>query len=236
MKALILALFLITASFSQDNPDSMPVVRTELHCFYENLCDTLTVQQQAQLEPAAPIGLYIYNEDAGRRELVSDTFESNWIKGNDIVSFEVYNSTESSLRGNVFLNIWPKLWENFENASDYRIGYSIDFTMENGAKKIHQNVLTPDDTLIYKDYMELYLYDDFHQQIDVWYSHVEPDAYNDETILTSIKFTAGKKYEAIDGEILLTAFFYKKDGSEFDEAGNYIGNTKVSVLVKDLNH
>lgn len=232
MKQLILTVLLLAVL---TNPQDKTRLGAEFIRLFHSLTNAAFRQELLLSEPVSPIGLYIYNENSGRRELAGETSDSAWIKGTDIVSFEVYNSSEAFLRGNVFLNIWPKLWESWEHSSDYRIGYTIDFTLNNGTKKIHQNVVTPDDTLIWKDYIELYLYDDLHQQIDVWYSHVEPEDYTDETILTSVKFTAGREFEAIDDEILLTAYFYKKDGSEFDSEGNYTGNTCVRVLIRNKN-
>jgi len=92
-------------------------------------------------------------------------------------------------------------------------------------------LIEPEDTLEYKKYMEFYMYDDYHQTPGVWYSHVEQSAYNSDTILTSIKFTAGQEYDKIDGKVTLTAFIYDPAAGQFDKAGNYTGSAYYSIDV-----
>lgn len=220
MNSLILIICLTLGLSYKSVPDTYNNIYSSA-VTYNNLCST----------PVCDIGLYIYDETKGARIRAGERYESLWTPAADIESFEVYTSLSDYIRGNVFLNIWPDIWESFSDHSNYRIGYCIDFTMDNGKTKVHQNVLTPDDTLVYKDYLELYVYDDLHQKINVWYSHVEPDDYNEDTILTSIKLTTGVQYEMIDDIITLTAFVYNRDMSEFDSDGSYTGSTKVSVNI-----
>ncbi len=176
-------------------------------------------------------GIYIYNEAKSRREFVEKTYESAWVKGKDIMCFEAINTHEPTIQGQVFKYLWEPVWFATEEASRYRIGYCVDFTLDGGSKKVHKMILEPKDTLEYKDYMEFYLYDDYHQTPGVWYSHVEQQAYNENTLLTSIKFTAGKKVEAIDGEVTLTAFIYDPAAGQFDASGNYTGSSFWTIKV-----
>lgn len=183
-------------------------------------------------------GIYIYNEEKGRREFVEDLYESKWESGKDIMCFEVINTHEETIPGKVFKYLWEPIWFATEEASHYRIGYCIDFTLNNkesgGKTKVHKMILEPDDTLEYKEYMEFYLYDDYHQTPGVWYSHVEQSQYGDDTLLTSIKFTAGKNVAAIDGEVTLTAFMYDPEAKQFDASGDFTGSSKQTITVKNI--
>mgnify|MGYP000010324210 FL=1 len=175
-------------------------------------------------------GLYIYDEASGARRFVDRTYASTWEKGRDIMCFEVFNTREASLPGKVFKYMWEPVWFTPDDAAKYRIGYAVDFTLKDGTK-IHKMLIEPEDTLEYKKYMEFYMYDDYHQTPGVWYSHVEQSAYNSDTILTSIKFTAGQEYDKIDGKVTLTAFIYDPAAGQFDKAGNYTGSVYYSIDV-----
>ena len=60
--------------------------------------------------------MYIYNKDSGYREKASDVYESTWVKGQDIVSFESFATDVDrfSLSGSNFKNEWEKYWNTFE--------------------------------------------------------------------------------------------------------------------------
>ena len=51
------------------------------------------------------------------------------------------------------------------------------------------------------------------------------------TLLTSIKLTAGKKVNEISSDILVTAFTY--DNDDFDLDNNYIGISKYQIIIKN---
>ena len=188
-----------------------------------------------------PAGLYYYDESKVARVLVYETYDSAWVKGEDIQCFELFNSNEATIKGQVFQNIWPSVWFAKDTAKDCRIGYAIDFTLTNGTQ-VHKTILEPKDTEEYKNYMELYLYDDYHQTHGVWYSHVEQKAYNADTILTSMKLTAGQQVSEIAGDVNVTGFIYKAGDTlngtakEFDAAGNYIGDNSYTIRVQNTRH
>lgn len=167
-------------------------------------------------------GLYYYDETSNQRKFIEDVYDSKWVSGEDIVCFEVFNTTEKTIPGKIFKNIWEPIWFSTDEAKNYRIGYYVSFELNDGTK-INQPLMEPEDTEVYKDYMEFYMYDDYHQTVGVWYSHVEQKAFNSDTILTSIKFTAGKKVSAIKGDITLTAFLF--------ENGKMISKQDISKII-----
>lgn len=200
-------------------------------------------QQQKQTEPTqnrtmGVCGIYIYNEEKGCREFIENVYESKWESGKDIICFEVINTHEETIPGKVFKHLWEPIWYATEEAFRYRIGYCVDFVIndkQSGQQtKVHKMIMEPDDTLEYKEYMEFYLYDDYHQTPGVWYSHVEQNQYDEDTLLTSIKFTAGKNVAAIDGDVKLTAFIYDPAAGQFDAAGDFTGSSKQTIIVKNI--
>lgn len=176
------------------------------------------------------IGLYKYYGRYKNRELITE-YSNIWQYHQDISSFEVFYTNESSITGNYFQDTFKSYFDNYENIENYKIGYIISFITNNG--EINKMILSPKDTEEFFDYLEVYLYDDYHREKGVWYSHTTKEEYNDETLLTSIKLTAGKNIKEIISDISLTAFTYTyKDIDEFD---NYRGNSKYSIIVKNNN-
>lgn len=177
------------------------------------------------------IGLYVPNKEKNNRELIT-TFKSNWIKGKDITCFEAFATREPVIPNTQFITAWKSYWDNFKDSSEYKIGYFMTLTLDT-SEQLSVRILTPQDTEIYKPYIETYLYDDFHQTPGVFYSHVIPSQLNKDTICTSIKLTAGVKSEKVK-EITLSAFAYQSD-KDFDPATKkYIG--KLSYEIKVLRN
>ena len=176
------------------------------------------------------IGLYKYYGRYKNRELITEYTET-WTYHKDISSFEVFYTNDSSITGNYFQDTFKEYYDKYENIDNYKIGYLISFITNNG--EIKKMILSPKDTEDFFDYLEIYLYDDYHRQKGVWYSHTTEEEYNDETLLTSIKLTAGKNIADIISDISLTVFTYDYD--DFDEENNYRGNSKYSIIVKNNN-
>ena len=176
------------------------------------------------------IGLYKYYGRYKNRELITEYTET-WTYHKDISSFEVFYTNDSSITGNYFQDTFKEYYDKYENIDNYKIGYLISFITNNG--EIKKMILSPKDTEDFFEYLEIYLYDDYHRQKGVWYSHTTEEEYNDETLLTSIKLTAGKNIADIISDISLTVFTYDYD--DFDEENNYRGNSKYSIIVKNNN-
>lgn len=169
-------------------------------------------------EPGTPDKLGLYIADDNERTFV-DKFSSKWIVGNDIDCFEVLASNEKSFSGK-FDKLWQTTWEGFPNTKNVKVGYKLDIHLlsdENSSDKISSDkiisfdVKSPKDVLPYREYIEVYLYDDIH--VSGWYSHLEEDDMNDETIMTSIKMLATEKQSEIE-KIHLTAYLYTTDMPE----------------------
>jgi hypothetical protein len=180
------------------------------------------------------LSLYIYNKGTGLREK-SGGYQSTWVQGKDIVSFEAYATTEDtfSLAGTNFQKKWQSYWNAFDNYENCKIGYVVSFKLKSG-EEIKKTITGPNDVFGYRNYLECYLYDDVNQIQGNWYSHLLDTQVTDATVMTSIKFTAGTDIAQVGDTITLTAFVYStKNKDDFDASGNYIGQTSYTVTVKN---
>lgn len=173
------------------------------------------------------LGLYLYTNSYTNRKLLTE-YSTNWIEGTDLCSLEIYYTTEESIPGTNQKKLWNTYYSNYQNISNYRIGYHISFNTKDN--QIEKNILSPQDTGEIFDYIQLYLYDDINQEDGAWYSHITNEQYNENTILTSIKLTGSSKTNEITSDITLTTFTYDKD--DFDENNNYRGNSKTTITIK----
>jgi len=176
------------------------------------------------------LGLYKYHGRYTDRELITE-FSAPWQYHTDISSFEVYFTNESTIPGSNQIEQIDTYKTNYENIENYRIGYIINFLTNE--KEIHKTILSPKDSEDFFEYLEIYLYDDYHRTPGVWYSHTTEEEFNENTLLTSIKLTAGVNVSQIISDITLTAFTY--DSNDFDNYGNYKGISKYTIIVKKSN-
>lgn len=178
------------------------------------------------------LSLYINHKELGKR-VKSDGYTAPWIMGKDIVSFETYATEDESLTlaGSDFKRVWESYWNSYPNHEICKLGYTIDFILKDGTK-IHQTITGLDDVFGYRDYLECYLYDDVNQIQGNWYSHLLDTQVTDQTVMTSIKLTAGSMIDQVGDKIKLTAFVYSSQ-EDFDAAGDYRGSVSYTVIVKN---
>lgn len=168
------------------------------------------------------LGLYLYTGGYSNKEKLS-TYETTFVSGSDIGSFEVFFTDEEVISGNSFKSLFNSYYDKYVSIDNYKIGYNIEFTLNDGTVNKF-NLLKPDNYL-YGDYFYTYLYDDVHVNDGEFYSHLE--SIDDNTLITSIKIYAVDKIDDVK-KIKLTVFTYDSD-DDFDEDGNYRGISKYSI-------
>lgn len=168
------------------------------------------------------LGLYLYTGSYSNKEKLS-TYETTFVSGSDIGSFEVFFADEEVISGNSFKSLFNSYYDKYANIDNYKIGYNIEFTLKDGTVNKF-NLLEPN-TYLYGDYFYTYLYDDIHVNEGEFYSHLE--SIDDNTLITSIKIYAVDKIDDVE-KIKLTVFTYDSD-DDFDEDGNYRGISKYSI-------
>ena len=157
-------------------------------------------------EPGTPDRIGFYINDGGSRIRITGSHAAPWLKGQDIKCYEAITSEEAVLTGSGFTDIWNTAWNQYSNTQNVKIGYSVIIFLKTG-ESLSYDIKTPADTQKNREYVETYLYDDVHQTPGQWYSHLETADIKEETVATSIKFTAGEKIDEID-KISLTAYLY----------------------------
>ena len=185
--------------------------------------------------PTAPeispdqVGIYIPAEDGTKARILLTEFSAPRTAKRDIDCFEVLASHDERVEGSSFKGIWETAWNAHENAAHTKIGFRIAFDLEDGTR-VEKTILKPGDAKEFYDYLEVYLYDDI-ANAGHWYSHLEDHEITEETVISSIKLTAGSKIAQV-GDILLTAFLYTGEDC-FDAEGNYIGAVSATILITE---
>ena len=185
--------------------------------------------------PGGPdiISLYV------NRTLVTGEYKTTWVTGKDIGVFYAYPMREAGVAKLPFMDLFKLYWNTdlFPNADEYKIGYFLSFTLKS-SEVVEMTIRLPrdcpkDPSAYFYQFIEIYVYDNLHRIPGPTFYHLEESSTFDETIMTSIKLTAGTRSEEVVSA-RLTAFVFKDD-SDFDPAtGRYIGQTSCTIdVLKD---
>ena len=141
----------------------------------------------------------------------------------DIGIFQIYPSNEDNINlttnyGESFYNEWTKY--------NVKLGFNIKYTLSNN-ETISYNIFNPDDAFLHWEYLMNYLYDDYNNRNNSFYSHIEK--LDENTIITSIKLQASYNCSEITN-IKLTVFTYEAEDDFLDN--EYRGNSKYTI---DIN-
>lgn len=161
------------------------------------------------------------------RVRMGDTYTAPWKKGKDIGSFEVIASDEALLDGDFFGDIFGAAWAAFPDAGSCKIGYTLRYTLDDGTE-IRYSMLAPKH-IQHTEFIEVWLYDDYHREPHQFYSHLKDSQMKSDTLITSIKLTAGSRISRVT-DIWLEAFVCASL-DDFDAELNYIGNTSCQIHI-----
>ena len=179
-----------------------------------------------------PIKIALYEGTNGSYSRV-DTFYSKMEALKDIGLFSIILSQDKKVTGNNIKGLYKDYSSQYENFSNYKIGYHIAFSTTDGTT-FSETILKPltFSKFPFSDYLYVWFYDDINNS--GFYSHIEEDEYNENTVMSSIKLMSTKKSEEISSPIELTVFTY--DADDFSESGDYIGISKykISIVKEDV--
>ena len=170
-----------------------------------------------------PISIYqLNNNTLTKLHEFNDTF----VPEKDINSFQIYPSNEEIITlnesfGKSFYNEWSKY-------NNIKLGFNIQFSLDTG-EKINYNIFTPDDTFKEWEYLLNYLYDDYANDGKSFYSHLEMNDYNENTLFTTFKMQASGNVYKINSNIKFSVFTY--DGEDDFLDNNYRGNSIYSINI-----
>ena len=173
-----------------------------------------------------PISIYKLNSNSlTKLSRINTTLRNE----DDIGLFQVFPSNEDQISlTNSFSEEYHNKWLSYKQLSPIKLGFNISFTTTSN-EKISYNILSPTNTMDKWEYLYTYLYGDYVNRNKSFYSHIENDEYNEDTIFTAIKLQSGYKCTEIDSKILLTVFTYD---TEDDFLNNeYRGNSKYTLSI-----
>ncbi len=118
--------------------------------------------------------------------------------GVDIAVFDILLSAEETLYGTSYRELWSYAASNVTLYPASKPYITLEYTLSDGTVK-KSEIRTPSDAeaVISEGYIEVYLYDDVHQTDGAWYSHLTPADVTEETVISSVKLTAGKLCDSV---------------------------------------
>lgn len=178
-----------------------------------------------------PISLY---QDGDYVLTRVDSYKTKFTLGKDIGVFLIYPSTDKQVKyTNRFADSFYEAWKKYDTDKSHKMGYHLTYTL-NDRTHISHYIFKPQDTMKYKQYIKIYLYDDYTHRNDSWYSHVTNEEYNDNTYLTSIKLTPGSEISKVVSNVELMAFTY--NGLDDFENNGYRGVSKDILTIEQLTN
>ena len=191
------------------------------------------VEEEPKYVDDNPIKIGLYDRNGNTIKLLKE-YSSKIEPKKDIEYFQAFPSNEELITysGMKYPEFYYQKWNEVNQDRKYKIGFNLKYTLNDG-KQISQNIFGPSTTQTNYDYIEVYLYDSYTHRNDSFYIHIEEKDTEKEYYITSIKLTAGSKFNDIKSKIKLTVFTYDED--DFDELGEYRGVSKYSILVSNLN-
>ena len=177
-------------------------------------------------ENQVPISLYI---EQGDQLVKISEYSCDWSPENVLNLFYAIPSTEESISSYNFDSMWKEKIAAYPNGDKCRIGYQVSFKYEDGNTYTY-NLKCPDDTYFTFPKVMTYLYDDVNLVPGKPYYHITQDVMYDYTIASSIKLVGDVDSDKIEGPITLTAFCFDSE-DDFDEEGNYRGNSKYTITI-----
>lgn len=174
------------------------------------------------------LGLYVDN--GTNLELITDDYYCDWSPENVMGLFYAIPTQENTLPNTNFDTMWKDYINNYPNANDCRIGYALEFTLNDG-NQMYFTILNPDDAYYTFPKVMSFLYDDVNLVPGKAYYHITQDVMYDYTICSSLKLVGDVDTYTIASDIKLTAFCFDSE-DDFDDNGRYRGNSSYTINIK----
>ena len=134
-----------------------------------------------------------------------DTWQSPWIEGTDIAVFDIVLSSEKTLSSTSYKELWKAEASKCSVYPAAKPYLELRYKLSDGSENFSV-IRTPADAeaVAADGYLEVYLYDDVHQEDGAWYSHLTDYTVTADTVISSVKLTSGAKIGEVT-EISLSA-------------------------------
>ena len=176
------------------------------------------------------VNLGLYVDNGTNLELITDDYYCDWSPENVMGLFYAIPTQENTLPNTNFDTMWKDYINNYPNANDCRIGYALEFTLNDG-NQMYFTILNPDDAYFTFPKVMSFLYDDVNLVPGKAYYHITQDVMYDYTICSSLKLVGDVDTYTIASDIKLTAFCFDSE-DDFDDNGRYRGNSSYTINIK----
>lgn len=177
-----------------------------------------------------PISFY---KIEGNSLIKLDKINTSLVSMEDIGIFQIYPSLEDKIVLNKGFNYdFYDEWVKYNPNNNIKIGFNIKFNTDSAS--ISYNIFNPSNCMEKWEYLLTYLYDDYANRGKSFYSHIEENEYNSNTLFTSIKLQSSGNASMIKDKILLTVFTYDSDDDFLDN--EYRGNSSslLTICLSDV--
>ena len=174
-----------------------------------------------------PVAIYRLNGNS-LIKLTEDEYTFSSLQ--DIGIFQIYPSNEERIDlNNSFGTSFYEEFKKYNTNNNLKIGFNIKYDLTTG-EHLSYNVLSPKNNFDHCEYLMNYLYDDYANSGKSFYSHIEENEYNENTLFTSIKLQSSGEIDKVKDKIELTVFTYDSEDDFLDN--EYRGNSKYTYTIK----
>ena len=146
----------------------------------------------------------------------------------DIGLFQIFPSNENEILLNKsFGETFFEEWNKYNTNNNLKIGINIKFSL--AGEEISYNIFGPENTFEKWEYLMNYLYDDYANRGKGFYSHIEENDYNENTLFTAFKMQSSYNCNEIISPIQVTVFTY--DTLDDFDNNEYRGNSHYTFII-----
>ena len=173
-----------------------------------------------------PISIYRNNQKVTE-------FQGRIVVGKDVAMFKVYPSNDDYLNiSGSFGEAFKKKFDEYNTSGTLKVGYNLTYDVADG-RHFSQTIRHVEDNYVYQGYILIFVYDDYDLTVNnKIYKHVDIEEETDSSLFSSIKLYGEAASDEIISKVYLTVFTYDTE-DDFDENGEYRGNSKYTITVCD---
>lgn len=195
----------------------------------DNNTNEIDIYTEHQYTDTNPVKIGIYIQNGNTKKLITEKYKCSFAPENIMGLFFVVPTNEETLPNTSFDTLWKNYINNYPNSQNYRIGYNISFTLNNG-ELFDKTILNPDNAYYMFPKVMVFLYDDVNLVPGKKYYHITNDEMYENTICSSIKLVGDVESKNIISDITLTAFCFDSE-DDFDENNKYRGNSSYTITI-----
>lgn len=146
----------------------------------------------------------------------------------DIGVFQIFPSNEEQITLNEsYHDAFLQEWNQYNTNHNLHIGFKLSFQVQ--SQDVSFTIINVPDTMMKWEYFMTYLYDDVANFGKGFYSHIEENDVNTDTLFTSLKIQSSYQVSEVNSPIEVMVFTY--DGEDDFINGEYQGKSFSSFII-----